>query len=141
LTEADYQRALDSCGQWTALSSRDRTRHLRAWREVYAATLYQKTGQWKHQEFDWHVFSFEFATALNGDQAFSAYELITPGWVFVVPEDSRLEAAFMFALRLPDFRPLRADVTVWPASLEWTMAFTHEESLGLGPYFSRREWM
>jgi hypothetical protein len=42
---------------------------------------------------------------------------------------------------LPDFRPLCDDVYVWPDDLAWTMAFTHEEASGLGPYYCRREWV
>jgi hypothetical protein len=139
LTDADYLQELDACGEWEPLSSRERSRQMRAWRQVFAQALHQTTGKWKHRGFDWHLFSYEFAPALNGDEAFSAYGLITPDEVFVIPEDSRLDAVCLLANHLPNFRPQRGDVTVWPRSLNWTMAFTHEESLGLGPYFCRRE--
>jgi len=34
-----------------------------------------------------------------------------------------------------------ADVYVTPPDFAWTMAFTHEQDAGLGPYFARREWV
>lgn len=141
MTQSDFQQALDKCGEWQALNSGQRTRHLRAWRRVYAARLHEQTGKWKHREFDWHVFSFEFARALNGDDAMAAYEAEQPVAALVIPESERLEAVRLEARSLPNFRAFREDVIVFPESLEWTMVFTHEESLGLGPYFSRREWM
>ena len=141
MKHSDYKQVLDECGEWRALSLAEMTRLLRAWRRVYAARLHEQTGKWKHHEFDWHVFSFEFARALNGDEASTAYAAERPVAAFVIPVNKRLEAARLDAKSLPNFRPFREDVIVCPESREWTMAFTHEESLGLGPYFSRREWM
>lgn len=34
------------------------------------------------------------------------------------------------------FDELNTDIYVFPRSFEWSMAFTHEASLGLGPYFA-----
>jgi hypothetical protein len=137
----DYQRILDECSEWEELSSSQRLRHLRAWREVYATHLHAQTGKWKHDGFEWHVFSFDYARALNGDEAEAAYEAVATGELLIVPEGMNLPAVRLQARRLPSFRASREDLYVSPADLSWTMAFTHEESLGLGPYFSRREWM
>lgn len=141
MTEADYQQTLDKCGAWRALTPSERAYRIRTWREAFATRLHEKTRKWKSGDFDWHVFSFQYAPSMNGEEALTAYEAISGGRLFVVPEDSGLEAVFLRASRLPDFRPYRGDVIVWPDTLAWTMAFTHEESLGLGPYFSRREWI
>jgi hypothetical protein len=141
LTHSDYKQALSACGEWQALSPTERSRHLRAWRRVYAARLHEQTGRWKHRELDWHIFSFQFAKALNGEEAMDAYACDMPVDLLIIPESLRLEAVRVRAMALPIFRAFREDVIIFPESLDWTMAFTHEESLGLGPYFSRREWM
>ncbi len=84
----------------------------------------------------WLVFSFGHADALCGDEAVAAYEAERPDVVVVCPESGRLEAVRLHGGTPPGFRG--GDVYVWPPDLAWSMAFTHEESLGLGPYFSRR---
>ena len=58
-----------------------------------------------------------------------------------LPEVDRLTGHSYGRGALPDYRAESYDVYVWAEDLAWTMAFTHEESLGLGPYFSRREWV
>lgn len=42
-----------------------------------------------------------------------------------------------FGVPSPDFSDWGADLYVFPADLAWTMAFTHEQCMGLGPYFAR----
>lgn len=137
-----YQSILASTGGAAEpLSDRERRDWLRTWRETYAAGLHAATGRWKHGPFEWHVFSFEHARALNGERAAAAYAAERPSVVVVCPESPLLPVVRLTGGALPDFRTEREDVYVGPEDLAWTMAFTHEESLGLGPYFCRRDWV
>ena len=138
----DYDEVIESIGgKIASLSTRERWEALQRWREVYAANLHATTGSWKRGDYEWHVFSFEFAEALNGHRAVEEYLAQQPHEFLVVPEDESCEAIQIAGGKLPDLRRVRDDIYVWPTDLEWTMAFTHEESIGLGPYFSRRKWL
>jgi hypothetical protein len=109
------------------------------WRESYAVGLHAATGRWKHGKYEWHLFSFGYALALNGAQAAQTYSEQRAESVIICPEENRLPAARLIGGELPDFFWKYEDVYVWPGDLSWFMAFTHEAGSGLGPYFSRRE--
>lgn len=143
MTPAGYQLILDRCGgNQILLPKLERRNLLQDWREVYAAGLHLQKGRWKHGPYEWHVFSFEYAHALRGERALEAYEAEQPSAVIVCPEGPiKLDAVRLWDGELPDFRAEHDDVLVWPEDLAWTMAFTHEQSMGLGPYFCRREWV
>ncbi len=142
MTLDKYQAILDQCGgEQQLLPQRQRWRMQQDWRHVFAAALHQATGRWKHDQFEWHVFSFEFAQAYCGERALAAYQAERARNLVVCPEFATLPAVRLVGATLPDFRRDHADVYIWPEDLNWTMAFTHEESLGLGPYYCRREWL
>ena len=146
-----------SAGNTHELAPKDRQRAMQSWREVFAVPLYQARGRWKDGQFEWHLFSGKTTPALNGARAQAAYAEEARQWnrgrkraapgggkptYCVVPEDLEYRAFQVAGGQLPDFSACLADVYVWPANLGWTMAFTHEaEAMGLGPYFSRREWL
>ena len=141
MTAGDYQHALDRTGgQAEPLPDAERWALLQEWRVVFAAGLHAATGRWK-QHFEWDIFCAGYARALNGEKAAVAYAAERPAAVIVCPESEELPAVRLHGGGLPDFREEVDDVSVWPLDLAWTMAFTHEESIGLGPYFSRREWL
>ncbi|MCP3138968.1 DUF4275 family protein [Pyxidicoccus xibeiensis] len=141
MSTSDYLSVLSRCGTMAEVSRRERWRLMQEWRSVYASSLHAATGKWKHGQFEWHVFSFKYAHALSGTKAQHAYSLEQPGEVLVIPESEALPALRLEAHLLPDFISLRNEIHVFPPDLSWTMSFTHEMSIGLGPYFSRREWM
>ena len=115
---------------------------MQCWREVFAASLHEARGKWRLGEFSWHVFSFGFARALSGEKAVHEYTAQPLSPFFLLPEENTgLPAYFCMSDRWPDLRQLELDVYVSPEGLAWTMAFTHEASSGLGPYFSRAEWL
>jgi hypothetical protein len=137
-----YDKILASCGgQIEVIDGRERTRLIGAWRERYAAPLHAARGIWKLDNYEWHVFSFGYTRALNGMKACHEYEQQSGDTFIVCPERSKTPAMRIVGGSLPDFRPAVDDVYVWPEDLNWTMAFTHEESLGLGPYFCRSDWV
>jgi len=169
MTAEEYQEALAACGgEQTPLSDAECRAWLQGWREVYAAGLHAATGQWRLGGFDWHVFSFKHARALNGLRALSAYKAEQPKSLIVCPalvgrriprltndrvegepsggqrslgSSNAMPAVRLEHARLPVFAGRGADLLVAPPDLAWTMAFTHEESLDIGPYFSRRDWI
>jgi hypothetical protein len=137
----ELEQELDRCGErGEPLTRKRRGDLLQQWRQVFAAPLYKKTGKWKHGQFEWHVFSFKYTRALNGGRAEEAYRQERPGRLIVIPEDVAFPAYELTVRQVPNFSALCSDVYVWPPDHAWTMAFTHEESDGVGPYFSRREW-
>lgn len=142
MTEKEYRNALERCGgSQEILEANERRQWMRRWRDVYARGVHAATGSWTLGEFDWHAFSYRHARALNGQEAVLAYEEERPKRLLICPEFEELSAVrLLVAKRKPSFRQEYGDVYVFPEDLSWTMAFTHEESLGLGPYFSRREW-
>lgn len=142
MKEAEYREILDACGgSYETLAAEEIRSQLKAWREVYAGGLFAATGRWKLGPYDWHVFSFEHAEALNGDRALKEYRAQTSGTVVVHAEALKLPAVRLRGDRLPSFEKHVVDIYIWPENRDWTMVFTHESSLGLGPYFSRREWV
>jgi hypothetical protein len=105
------------------------------WLQVFFANVKRATGEWVHLGFCWHGYSYGFETALDGDDARAAY--IGCGDVDLVAYFEH--AALLFdcgGARAPRLETLDTDVYVFPRTLGWSMAFTHERSLGLGPYFA-----
>jgi hypothetical protein len=146
MTADDYQSVLDrSGGKVEPLADAERARLMQEWRRLFAAALHDATGRWKLREFEWHVFSDGYARALNGEKAAAAYAAAYAAQrsaaVIICPEANEFPAVRLQGGNLPSFRAEAGDVYVWPIDLAWTMAFTHEESLDLGPFFARREWM
>ena len=141
MTLQSFQSVLDECGGQTEPIARiERDKLLQTWREVYAAPYHDAKGRWKLSQYEWHVFSFGYTRALNGERAVAAYSDQSAPSLIVCPEDGRSPAWKLTDGNLPDFRKWGGDVYVWPDDLSWTMAFTHEGGLGLGPYFSQMEW-
>ena len=143
MTKEEYHAALKRCGgSQEVLERKERSLWMQRWREVYARAVHAATGSWKLGQFDWHVFSHPYARSLNGQEAMRAYEEERPKVLLICPEYEEFPAVRLrVGKRKPSFRQENGDVYVFPEDLSWTVAFTHEESLGLGPYFSRREWL
>ncbi len=136
MVHEEYGAILLRCGTLEELSAKERWRLMQDWRHAFAGSLHARTGKWVRGEFDWHVFSFGDAAALKGARALEAYRAEGPGTVLVIPQAERLPGVRLHAHHLPELRGL--DVYISPPDFSWTMAFTHEESAGLGPYFSHR---
>jgi hypothetical protein len=135
------QTEVERCGgEWAPLSAKERWAAIQQWREVFVAVLHAQRGKWRFGKYEWHVFSYEFARAISGPRAIQEYLEQPASLFFLVPEHRALPAYYCRDGDWPDFRDQLVDVRVWPDDLAWTMAFTHEEEAGLGPYFCRREW-
>jgi hypothetical protein len=105
------------------------------WRAVYATELHVATGTWTLNGFDWHVFSFGHHKSLAGDAAWAEYRRLAPCNFLVLSAEDRWTFGFICNGKPPDRLKAGIDVLVTPSSLEWTMAFTHEEPMH-SPYFA-----
>jgi hypothetical protein len=136
---------IERCGACEELPKKQRWAAMQRWREVFAAPYHAATGKWrKHGDFDWHVFTPKHFQALSGSKAVELYEGQPPTTFVVVPDEEFQQHLPAFRCRgggWPNFRRFMIDVYVWPEDVGWTMVFTHEESIGIGPYFCRREWV
>ena len=139
---AYFDDALNAAGgRREVIPTRRRYELLQEWRHVYACWLHITTGKWTYRSYDWHVFSYKHAPAVARDKAVFTYTSLSPPPRFIIcPHDERLPALEILDGLLPDFHNSGLDIYVWPDSLDWTMAFTHEDGW-FGPYFSRREWI
>ena len=124
----------------TELTRANRWRLERAWREIYARATFLRTGKWRIPDCDWHVFSFGDAPCKAGAKAYELYQLESPSVFCVWPEDQKLPILLCTGGSHLPLAVLQDDIHVFSNDLAWTMAFTHEFSMGLGPYFARREW-
>ncbi len=113
-----------------------------AWREIYSMDLKNQTGKWKLPDFEWHTFSGGYSKCKNGAKSEEYYRNQVEKNFFVMFEESeRLLVLEIVNGQLPQLNDLRGnDIYIYPKDMNWTMAFTHEESMGLGPYFSMKDW-
>lgn len=107
----------------------------RAWRKIFAMSTFEKTGKWRYRGHDWHSFSYEFHTHIDGGKAIKAYSRTKAFVFYIVPEDEPLHAYECRGRKLPDLSSLNQDIYVFPPDLAWTMVFTHEQP-EMGPYYA-----
>lgn len=135
------------------LAGTDEARALLAeWRSVFARRLNRSTGDWVHLGVDWHVFSYEFARCVEGEEAVTMFErerCAGGGFVVICDPNVRLSAYLEETGEIPRSAELEAwnydlghykDLYVCPRSLDWTFVLTHERDAGFGPYFALRDW-
>jgi hypothetical protein len=126
---------------YTALTHKQKWQVLQKWRETYCATLKMRTGKWVHKGIDWHVFSYGYANHVKGERAKQEYFSMSDQSYYVVPGNDSLSAYLCSSDLMSDFAILPTiDIYIFHVDLDWTMVFTHEQDMGLGPYFSRRCW-
>ena len=136
-----YEIMRDSGAELHELIDRERWQEMQSWREVFAAPYHNETGKWKRGKYEWHIFSFNHTPSISGEKALTRYQAQPVEKYYVVPEGGILTAYLCVGGRLPNLRLLLEDIYVWPDDLSWTMAFTHEMDVWLGPYFCLREWI
>jgi hypothetical protein len=99
---------------------------------------------WFVQKLFWHCFSFEEKSALQHEAAIGAYEAAVAKEVllFSVLDAVSVAKVRKRAIPFPVLRCLSPiwDLYVMDTAASWTFVRTHEDSMNLGPYFSRREW-
>jgi len=112
---------------------------MQQWREIYSSEVKRRTGMWIYDNLDWHTFSWEFCPAKSGNEALSLYKEQRAVDLIMIPEFDNILAYRCEEVVSPDFSDLYMDLYVFDQSLDWTMAFTHEQP-EIGPYFCKREW-
>src|SRR5579871_1807604 len=135
---------LEQGASFKALTRLEKEAVQQQWREIYAAPVHRKTGEWIYGGFDWHAFSWEFTKALQDDAAREAYlkiGVIPFKNYYVIRENNHARGYLCQFTKIVDLHSLCDDVHVFPKTMEWTMAFTHEEGWGIGPFFCAREWV
>ena len=107
---------------------------LKAWNKAFASQVKAKTGNWVHEQFRWHCFSYGFHDADEGAAALGKY---VQQWNadFLVFDESAAWCLSCTADHYPDVTPLRHDIYVSHHNMKWTMAFTHEQP-DIGPFFA-----
>lgn len=115
------------------------------WRERFSKKLHERTGEWCLGGYDWHVFTYEYATALEGTAAVERYRKARMTRGFVFTHAGYKHSLACLALQLPSPEaiaralsafPVLADVYVAPVDFRWTFVVTHENSSGIGPFFA-----
>ncbi len=90
-------------------------------------------------DYLWHRFSFGVHPSLEFDPAQHEYERqAVKGRWFLLSAWKAASFGYECTGPLPNLRPLRADLLVFPRDPAWTMAFTHEDG-HCGPYFAVRK--
>ncbi len=134
------ERAIQAAGaSVTLLPEREAWAVQRQWQAIFWAPGRAAGTRRGHDECDWHAFTWGKCPALSGGRALRAYLEQAPAGYYVWVEGRRARVYRCEGGSLPDLSPLRQDVHVFPVTLSWTMSFTHEHDLGLGPYFARSE--
>lgn len=122
-----------------SLSRAEAARNFKAWCQAFLGDVLTATGTYRYRGFHWHAFSYEFTRAQSGKAALEAYRALEAQPVLVIPEDWRHSCGVRcLGPGLPDLVEAGDDLYVFPESLDWSMAFTHEYPR-CGPYFVRRE--
>ena len=123
-----------------ALPRSEARRYFAAWCEAFCGPVKARFGKYRWGSYHWHAFSGGVSPSESRKRAFDLYRGEEETELIIIPE--RWEG--IAGLRIsgcasPDLTPTRLDLHVFPESLAWTMAFTHEQP-DLGPYFTRKEW-
>jgi hypothetical protein len=133
-TKTRVERLLNAQGiPSVRMSEAEREKAQRDWRHVYGRPVHDKLGVWTVDGIDWHAFCRGITPCLAHEAAMSAYRRLEPKKFLILPN---LDEGFAYSCgggRYPDFSGKRHDVYVCPRSMDWAMAFDHEE---MGPYFS-----
>ena len=104
------------------------------WLLTYVPRVKKETGEWIHNRFRWHAFSYGYQSATTGTEALIAYQRQwQASYVIFDEEDSW--TYFCSSKKYPDFSSLRADIYVAHHNMKWTMVFTHEQP-DIGPYLA-----
>lgn len=113
-----------------ALSAESLIRWRSQWRAAYLPANLGATR--KAAEFEWQLFSLGAYPALRRDDAWNQYRRVPRGNYLVLGACCSEDFGFDFH-GLPPMKLQGLDLLVVPKSMQWTMAFDHED---LGPYFA-----
>jgi len=137
----DWLGILESLpGETVTLGRADARAWFDAWCRTFCDPVHTSTGKFRYRDLHWHAFSWGLVQALQGKAALDAYSAELPLAVLVIPESWEQTCGVEYrGASPPDLSRAATDLYVFPRSLTWTAAFTHEQP-GIGPFFVRAEW-
>ena len=108
------------------------------WRQAFAPT--QRTWGGDLGTLDWHIFSYDYATHVEGQAALDAYDALTDQEMFAavsLDKGPAFRCRFASHPTSAQVRPAwSGDLYLVGISMRWTFTITHEEFCG--PYFAWR---
>lgn len=131
------------------MNKRQRWEFQQRWREVYAARLHAKTGKWILGDFDWHLFTSNDVSYVDGLDAREEFRRIGVSSYCLFSDLLEYGTYQCKEQKLPTIEQLygqagqtggMSEVYVIEWNLRWVFIMTHEEDWGFGPYFSRANW-
>ncbi len=125
--------------QYFQLTKKETWKLQQKWRETFSKIIKEKKGKWIYGDYNWHTFSFDFAIHKLGARAIELYKNVSSKEYYVLSEKDDNLGYKCCSKTLHDLSAF-GDYYVFPEDMEWTMAFTHEQSIGLGPYFALKQW-
>lgn len=135
-----FEDRLDAAGLIRVCTEREAQAFQRSWQQVFSRNLHAATGAWSLLKYEWHVFSYNHARHITGTAAAEAYAEQPPEKEYVVLASNLRCPGEAYVVRgRPELGAVARDFSVFPHSLAWTMAFTHEDGW-IGPFFARAEW-
>lgn len=133
------EEALNECDvSFRQLEPADVAKLQRKWRLTFAHRVKEIAGVEVYLGFDWHAFSYDLVYALERDEARRAYAAERVSSFYALPNLAEGTGYRCEAKQFPNIRWV--DTYITPIDFSWTMVFTHEEEMGVGPFFTRGEW-
>ena len=129
------EQYLLSCGvSFSLLEDTKAKMIVKKWDRVFAQKVKDTTGNWVHERYRWHAFSYDFAASKSGPSALSEYFGQWPA-PFVLFNENLKWCYQCKADMYPDLTALCLDIYVSHHNMKWTMVFTHEQP-HIGPFFA-----
>lgn len=95
------------------------------WVKVFFAETKSKTGKYQSTRFKWESYWSGDEPCLNGDEALTNYFENESESFYIIDESGR-NGVECSPQNWPSFMGAGLDLYIFPKSLEWSMAFTHE---------------
>lgn len=115
------------------------------WRENFSRTVKEKTGKWAVKEVDWYAFSDNYTSCFKGVKAEEIFRNIQVDEYYCLFVNYSVLGFYCKGGLLTEIKNYLdqfqgvIDIYIIDKDFNWTMVYTHEESMGLGPYFAYSE--
>lgn len=109
---------------------------------------YGAKASWKTKRMYWHSFSFGCMPSLSQREAVRAYELeLMKKEIYLFSSERKIDVIKFFK-KIPNelldklIKDINRflDLYIIDTEFHWTFVRTHEESVGIGPFYSRADW-
>ncbi len=103
---------------------------------TFFSEVKQQTGSYCYRGFLWHAFSYGYQSALERNDAVSAFEKCDDTELYVYDEELDMLWLCPRLIVNSHTHPCK-DTYIFPANFNWLYITTHENARGIGPYFVR----